>query len=79
MKARPMSLMRELINLFSLPGDLICDPCAGSGTTLVAAACEDRHYVGCELNPEYTAMAERRIRKATELPLFDNAAMKGVE
>jgi len=40
---------------------LVLDPFAGSGTTLAVAARLGRSGVGCELNPEYIALAEQRI------------------
>ena len=39
----------------------VLDPFAGSGTTGVVACRLGRNFVGVELNPEYVAMAERRI------------------
>jgi hypothetical protein len=41
--------------------DTILDPFAGSGTTLAVALKLGRHAVGCELNPEYARLAEKRI------------------
>lgn len=41
--------------------DVVLDPFVGSGTTLLVANKLGRDAVGCELNPEYAAMAERRI------------------
>lgn len=58
----PESLAERCIRLGSGEGDLVLDPFLGSGTTAVAAARLGRRFVGCELNPEYVAMAERRLR-----------------
>lgn len=49
----PKKLIMELIKLLSKEGDLVLDPFAGSGTTLLAARELNRHYVGIEINPEY--------------------------
>jgi site-specific DNA-methyltransferase (adenine-specific) len=49
--AKPLWLMRELVLAYSRPGDTVVDPCAGRGTTLVAAALEGRRGVGSELDP----------------------------
>ena len=43
---------------------VVLDPFSGSGTTGSVACPIGRNYIGCELNPEYAAMAERRIGKA---------------
>ncbi len=45
---------------------LVLDPFAGSGTTLAVAARLGRSGIGCELNPEYIALAEQRIAEARE-------------
>ncbi len=42
----------------------VLDPFAGSGTTLAVAAKLGRDAIGCELNPEYIALAEKRIALA---------------
>jgi DNA modification methylase len=42
----------------------VCDPFAGSGTVGVVARQMGYNFVGCELNQEYVAMAERRIAEA---------------
>jgi site-specific DNA-methyltransferase (adenine-specific) len=57
----PESLAQRCILLGSRPGDLVLDPFLGSGTTALAALREGRRFVGCELNPEYVAMAARRL------------------
>ena len=48
-------------------GDTILDPFCGSGTTGLVALRLGRKFVGIELNPEYAAMAERRIREDAPL------------
>ena len=59
---KPLSLMRFLVRYLSWPHDLILDPFAGSGTTILAAVLQGRNSIGIELNPEYIAIAERRIK-----------------
>jgi DNA modification methylase len=58
----PESLAERCILLGSREGELVLDPFLGSGTTAVAAARLGRRFLGCELNPEYVVMAERRLR-----------------
>jgi site-specific DNA-methyltransferase (adenine-specific) len=58
---KPIKLMLELVSLFTDPGDLIIDPFAGSGTTGVAALRLGRRFMGCELKPEYHALATERL------------------
>ena len=47
---KPIELGRYLIRTFSNPGDIILDNACGSGSFLVAAAMEDRKYIGIEKN-----------------------------
>lgn len=60
---KPLWLMREWIQLFSNPGDLIVDPFMGSGTTLRAAADLGRRAIGIELDEGYCAAAIERLRQ----------------
>jgi site-specific DNA-methyltransferase (adenine-specific) len=59
---KPDALMRAIVRDYSRPGDLVCDPCAGGGTTLRAALAEGRRAVGAEMDPE-------TWRKARGVPL----------
>lgn len=60
---KPLSLMQSLVRDYSRAGDLVCDPCAGSATTLIAAAIEGRRAVGAELDERTHKLAMRRIRR----------------
>lgn len=62
---KPLPLMRELIQLFTNPGDVIFDPFMGSGSTGVAALELGRRFIGAEMNDEYFAIACRRIGEAS--------------
>ena len=62
---KPEELYRKLINAMTLPGDIILDPFAGSGTIAVTAMFMDRKFIGIELNPEYVHIANERIKQAT--------------
>ncbi len=54
-------LLKELIEDNTNVGDLIFDPCAGSGSTLMCARELNRNYFGIELNPEYFEYADTRM------------------
>jgi len=59
---KPLLLLRRIVRASTVPGDHIFDPFMGSGTTGVACAKLDRQFTGCELDPEYYALAERRLK-----------------
>lgn len=58
---KPVDLMRYMIRTYSHPGSLVLDHCAGSGTTLVAAAAEGRKAIGIELEERYCEVIARRL------------------
>ena len=61
---KPVSLMREIVGLFSDEGQTILDPFMGSGTTGVACAKMGRSFIGVEIEPKYFDIACRRIEQA---------------
>lgn len=65
---KPDALMRELISLFTNPGDLILDPFMGSGTTGVAAVKLGRRFIGIEKDPRYFEIARQRLSQALAQP-----------
>lgn len=68
---KPAALMVWLLRHYTRPGDTIFDPFMGSGTTGVACMQLGRNFVGCEIDPGYYAIAEKRIREAAaQPPLF---------
>ena len=68
----PPDLVEPCIKAGCPEGGTVLDPFAGSGTTLAVAAEQGRNAIGCELNPEYIALAKKRIREAREsVALFD--------
>lgn len=57
----PKELPYRAIKLFSYKNDLVFDPFAGSGTTLIVASNTQRRSVGVELDPQYCELAKNRI------------------
>ncbi len=57
----PIELAERLIRMFSFAGDVVLDPFAGTGSTLIAAANSGRNSIGIELDPDYTKYAAERI------------------
>jgi site-specific DNA-methyltransferase (adenine-specific) len=60
----PVRLLERIITACSRPDDVVLDPFAGSGTTLVAAERLGRRWVGVELSKQYTTRATERIAGA---------------
>ena len=60
----PPALIEPCILAGSRPNEIVLDPFMGSGTTAQVAIQHGRQYLGCELNPEYSALQQERIAKA---------------
>lgn len=60
----PDRLARICILCSTEPGDVVLDPFAGTGTTGAVAVAEGRRFLGVELDPDYCAIARRRIAEA---------------
>jgi site-specific DNA-methyltransferase (adenine-specific) len=58
---KPVTLYEYLIKTYSNEGDVVLDPCAGSGTAAIAAINLGRHYVCIEKDTDYFATMQKRI------------------
>jgi len=76
---KPIALMKWCIKLFSNPDDVIFDPFMGSGTTGIAAWQLGRRFIGCEIDPKYFAIAEKRIKQAAQQPALMHEAQQSVQ
>lgn len=64
---KPEELVRKFVMSSSERGDVVVDPFAGSGTTLVVAEQLGRKWLGCEINLEYAKWAVERIQNAKQM------------
>lgn len=71
----PEELPYRIIRMFSVIGDVILDPFAGSGTTLKVAKSLFRRGVGYEINPDFRPMIEAKLAEAQILPTRDFQAL----
>jgi hypothetical protein len=68
--AKPLDLMRAIVRDYSRPGDLVCDPFVGSGTTLLAAIMEGRRAIGSEQKREHYDIAHARLARGHTPTMF---------
>ena len=54
---KPIKLFKRLVAASSNPGDIVFDPCIGSGTTGAAALRLGRRFIGIDISPEYCNLA----------------------
>lgn len=67
---KPVSLLEKLIEIFTDPGDVVIDPCAGSGTTLLAAANCGRKAYGFEIKKDFYKSATNIVLPCVQRKLF---------
>ncbi|MGV4404959.1 DNA-methyltransferase [Ornithobacterium rhinotracheale] len=66
---KPVSLLMHLIELFTDKGDVVIDPCAGSGSTLLAAQKVHREAYGFEIKKEFVKQANEKLLKNIQLTI----------
>ena len=72
--AKPVPLMAALIQLYTRPGDLVCDPFMGGGSTGLAALALGRRFLGIERDEAHFALACERLDAAARQPALPFAA-----
>jgi len=58
---KPLEIIERLVRNSSQRGDMVIDPFLGSGTTGVAAVGQGRVFLGCDIDPEFVAIAQARV------------------
>ena len=61
-----MDIPTKAIKILTYKNDVVLDPFAGSGTSLVAAETLDRRWIGIELSPNYCEVANSRVKPFIE-------------
>ncbi|MCA8911713.1 MAG: site-specific DNA-methyltransferase [Planctomycetes bacterium] len=61
---KPLALLKRLVECFTRPGDLVLDPCCGSGTALVAAKLLGRSWLGVDAGKAAVGLALQRLSEA---------------
>lgn len=67
---KPVKLLEKLIRIFTDEGDVVIDPCAGSGSTLLAAANTRRKSYGFEIKKEFYEGAKNKVLRNFQTQLF---------
>ncbi|QPK78291.1 site-specific DNA-methyltransferase [Corynebacterium lizhenjunii] len=69
---KPVPLLEKFVDLFTNPGDVVIDPCAGSGSSLLAAENMQRKGYGFEIKKEFCQAFEEKMRPigGATLPLW---------
>ena len=68
---KPVALFEYLIRTYAQPGDVVFDPCIGSGTTAIAARNSGRNFICGDSSEEYVQVARDRLAKPYTLPMFE--------
>lgn len=63
---KPLELMMQIVDWFSEPGASVLDPCAGSGTTIVACAALGRKAIGLEIDADWATKGQARLESGTQ-------------
>jgi hypothetical protein len=63
---KPLPNVAYYLEHFSEPGELVCDPFLGGGTTAVAAAGAGRRFIGCDTDPAAVEVSLERHRAGEE-------------
>jgi site-specific DNA-methyltransferase (adenine-specific) len=73
---KSIGLIKKLISIFTDPGDVVIDPCAGSGVTLLAAELLGRKSYGFEIKKEYIEGFNSKIAPNVQVSLYQHEAEK---
>jgi len=69
-------LLKRLVEASTNEGDIVLDPCLGSGSTGLACKMTGRIFIGCDINQDYVDAAAKRIE---ELDLTDNPWLRKLQ
>lgn len=73
---KPLRLFEYLINISSNPGDIVYDPCLGSGTTAIASKFLGRYYIASEIDKNFYQISIDRLNSVNILSKKINISIK---
>lgn len=71
---KPVALFEYLIRTYTQAGDVVLDPCAGSGTTAIAARNTERHYIVGDISEKYVEIIRKRLAEPYTSAMFSDTA-----
>lgn len=72
---KPVKVLKRLIEIFTDVGDVVIDPCCGSGSTLRAANELNRNAYGFEIKKEFCKKAKETMLSISQPDLFSTLAL----
>ena len=67
---KPINLLQRIIEIFTDKGDVVIDPCAGSGSTLYAGKSLQRNVFGFEIKKDFFQQAKKALDSGVQAKLF---------
>ena len=67
---KPVPLLERIIEIFTDKGDVVIDPCCGSGSTLLAAAQMGRKVYGFEIKKDFYKDAKEKVLSRVQMSMF---------
>lgn len=71
---KSIHILKKLITIFTDPGDVVIDPCAGSGVTLLAAEMLGRKSYGFEIKKKYVDDFNSKLAQNVQISIFQQEA-----
>ncbi|NYF91361.1 DNA methyltransferase [Tunturiibacter empetritectus] len=75
---KPVSALAQLICSFSIPGENVLDPFAGSGSTCAASLLTGREYIGVEMDDVYYQQASERLKRVHQRVAVRRSSGSGI-
>ncbi|WP_353069843.1 DNA methyltransferase [Tunturibacter empetritectus] len=75
---KPVSALAQLIRSFSIPGENVLDPFAGSGSTCAASLLTGREYIGVEMDDVYFQQASERLKRVHQRVAVRRSSGSGI-
>ena len=69
---KPVALFEYLIRTYTQAGEVVFDPCVGSGTTAIAARNTGRNFICGDSSEEYVDVARERLALPYTMPMFED-------